>query len=197
MGFSKFPPFLLIICGKVGTGKTYLARHLAETAGFIHLRSDTVRKRMFNIPLLSHSKAKLDQGIYNPKITERVYKKLIEEASLAISKNKPVVLDATFGKKIFRERIIALAKKSKIPYCFIECVTPPKTILKRLRRREKTKEVSDADAIIFLKKEREFDPIEISRKHYLKINTDSSIKSQKDKVLRKISSLIKVKKCQE
>ena len=186
VNFSKSPPFLIVIYGNIGTGKSYLAKHLQALTGFSCLQSDIIRKKTFRIPPFSHKKGKINQGVYDKETIRRVYEKMIDAAFSLLSKNKSVILDATFAKKIFRDKIIVLAKKIKVPYIFIECQLSEKIILERLKKRKKEKEVSDADIYVYFKKKKEFEPIKISKAHYRKINTSLSINSQIDRVLKKV-----------
>jgi len=186
VNFSKSPPFLIVICGNIGTGKSYLTKHLQALTGFSRLQSDVIRKKTFEIPPFSRKKEKINQGIYDKGAIRGVYEKMIDAAFPILSKNKSVILDATFAKKIFRDKVIVLAKKIKVPYIFIECQLSEKIILERLKKRKKEKEVSDADIYTYFKKKKEFEPIKISKAHYLGINTNFPISLQLDRILKRL-----------
>ncbi len=189
INFSKLPPFLIVIFGKIGTGKTTLAGNLSEITRFFLLRSDIVRKELFKIPLFSHKKLKFKAGIYTPQITKQVYQELIKRANYLIKKGESVILDATFAKKEFRDKVIILAEKLKVPYYFFECSLPERKIVERLEKRKKKKEISDADVSIYFQHKKEFEPVKIPKGHYLRINTNSSLASEVEKVLNKILCL--------
>jgi len=133
---SKRKPLLLVIFGQIGTGKTYLAKHLANTIGAKLLRSDIIRKKMLGIPLFSHPKKNLEK-IYSQKVTYKVYQKMLSEGLKAWKKGEFVILDATFSKEFYRKKVIEMTKKEKVPYFFIQCHASEKKILERLKEREK------------------------------------------------------------
>lgn len=183
----KLKPFLIVIFGNIGTGKTSLAERLQELTDFSLLRSDLTRKEMFRVPVFSHrEKAEFNQGIYNKKVTKKVYQELAKKSASLLRQGKSVILDATFSKAIFRKKIIALSKKLKIPYYFFECCLSRKIVFERLKLRKKKKEVSDADFLIYLRKRAEFEKCRLPKNHYFRINTKNSIDFEVDKVLRKI-----------
>ncbi len=183
--FSKSKPFLLIMCGPVGSGKSWLATHLARVALAQHIRSDLVRKELLGIKPFEYRKKGL-RKIYAKQVTDRVYREIIKRARKLLKDGQPVILDATFGKQYHRDLAFKMAKSMKIPYWLIECFTPEKTILKFLRKRKKLKEISDADIKVYLKTKKEFEPPKIPKEHYIKVNTPKGIIWCVNKVLDKV-----------
>jgi len=181
-------PFLLIICGQIGTGKTHLAEYLSLITGAYLLRSDVLRKKMLGIPLFSHPKKNIKK-IYGEKTTERIYKKMSSEALKWLKRGRPVILDATFSKEKHRKKIRESAERSGFPYLFVECYAPEKEILARLKQRAKKKEISDATVEVYLKRKQEFEKIKLKRR-FLKLNTQGNNVEQKaNRVLKKLLSL--------
>jgi len=183
--FSKSKPFLLVMCGPVGSGKSWLATHLAKVTLAQHIRSDLVRKELLSIKPFEHRKKGL-RKIYAKQVTDRVYREIIKRARKLLKDGQPVILDATFGKQYHRDLAFRMAKSMKIPYWLIECFTPEKTILKFLRKRKKLKEISDADIKVYLKTKKEFEPPKIPKEHYIKVNTPKGINWCVNKVLDKV-----------
>lgn len=184
--FSKKKPFLLILCGQIGTGKSFLAEYLAKIIGARLLRSDVARKEMLNIPLFEHRKKGLEK-IYSRGTTIRVYKKLISQGLKFLKQGEIVILDATFATEFYRKMAIAAAEKEKFPYFFVECRASEKKILARLRKRIQKKEISDATVNVYLQKRGDFEKVKLPKENYILINTENeNIEEEANKVLKKI-----------
>ena len=181
-------PFLLIICGQIGTGKTHLAEYLSLITGAYLLRSDVLRKKMLGIPLFSRPKKNIKE-IYGEKTTEKIYKKMYSEGLKWIKNGRPVILDATFSREKYRKKIREAAERSGVPYLFVKCYAPEKEILARLKQRAKKKEISDATIEVYLKRKQEFEKIKL-KKRFLRLNTQGDNVEQKaNRVLKKLLSL--------
>ena len=171
--FLNKKPFLLVIFGQIGTGKTYLAEELSKITGAKLLRSDVIRKKMLGIPLFEHRKRGLEK-IYSHKTTLRVYKKMISQGLKLLKKGNFVILDATFPNQFYRQMVIRPAERKKIPYFFVECKASEKKILERLRKRGKKPEISDATVNVYLQKKAEFNKMKLPEEHYLSINREKN-----------------------
>ncbi len=66
-------PCLALVGGLPRTGRTILARGLAERAGFAVIRSDLVRKELTGISPSRGAASAFEAGIYAPAWTERTY----------------------------------------------------------------------------------------------------------------------------
>jgi len=183
--FSRKKSILLIICGQISTGKTYLAEYLSKIMGAVLLRSDTIRKKILNIPLYKHRKKGLEK-IYSRGVTGKVYKKMIGDGLKFLKDGQLVILDATFTREIYRKMVIRAIERKKIPYFFIECKASKNKILERLRKRRKKKEISDATVNVYLQKRGEFEKIKLPKEHYVSINTEKDdINEEANKVLKR------------
>jgi predicted kinase len=58
---------LVVVCGLQGTGKSTLARRLAEASGFAVLSSDRIRKQLAGLPPTHDPRA--PPWLYTPVIT--------------------------------------------------------------------------------------------------------------------------------
>jgi hypothetical protein len=184
--FLNKKPFLLVIFGQIGTGKTYLAKELSKITGAKLLRSDIIRKQMLGIPLFEHRKKGLEK-IYSPEVTLRVYKKMINQGLRLLKKGNLVILDATFPNEFYRKMIILAAKKEKIPYFFVECRAPEKKILERLKKRRKKREISDATVDVYFKKKNEFEEMKLPNEDYISINREkNNVFEDANKVLKMV-----------
>jgi len=141
-------PFLILMHGVSGSGKSFLAAQLAETLGAIHIRSDVERKRMFaDSPVASSSQ--LRPEFYSLRYNERTYRKLHAIARLALRNGYPVIVDATFLCRDHRKPFIAMAKALGISTHIIACRAPLSTLRQRLSDRQSAgRDASDADVSV-------------------------------------------------
>lgn len=142
-------PFLVVVLGLPGTGKTYLARHLAERYLAMHLLSDSIRKQLCGIPLSGHRFDGYGRGIYSPDISEKTYEELFRRAEAFLVGGRSVVLDATFLKPENRERCRQLAQRLNVRLLFVYVDCPEKTVISRMRRRASAGSFSDANFEIY------------------------------------------------
>ena len=82
------PPALIITCGLMGTGKTTVARGLAEATGAVFLRSDRLRKELAGVEQTARREDPYGQGTYSPEFTRRTYLRLLEETRASLSGGK-------------------------------------------------------------------------------------------------------------
>ena len=170
--WSSVKPLLLIVCGLTGSGKSTLARELGERLGMPVINSDTVRKAIAGKP--GRQAVPFNEDIYSPDMTAKTYAKIAREAEKQILEGEGAILDATFGQKAHREKIIRLAEKHAVPLVLIHCVASDETTKKRLAQREaEGKDVSDGRWEIYSKQKAAFEPInELPSANCLKLNTE-------------------------
>jgi len=100
---------IILLCGGVGAGKSTLAHRLSEWLGDARVLSSDSFKR-------------------------RVYERLLLELESNIGKQKYLILDATFYRKIYRDRVREIAMgRDKIFTIYLKC--PLVVCLERNRRR--------------------------------------------------------------
>jgi hypothetical protein len=138
-------PMLLITHGLSGSGKSSLSSRLADLGGFVHIRSDVERKRLFGIESDEKSASKgLD--IYTQEATQKTYETMLEAVTAALAGGYSVIADATFLKKSQRALFVRLAGSMNCS-CRILCFHAPQEVLReRVRaRHEKGRDASEAD----------------------------------------------------
>jgi aminoglycoside phosphotransferase family enzyme/predicted kinase len=135
-------PMLVAIGGLSGTGKSVLARALAETLepppGAVILRSDVTRKQLFQVD----ETHKLPASAYQPHVGATVYRILAERAEQILSQGHSVILDAVFAKPSERLAIADVARKLNLPFAGLFLVSHLATRMSRVGRR--TGDASDA-----------------------------------------------------
>jgi uncharacterized protein len=138
-------PLVLMVMGRVASGKSFLAGALAHELGWELLSSDRMRKELFNVPINDRGDAGALAQLYSRSATNRTYKALFERAAAHLRKGRGVVVDATFSRRdqrrFFREKLDSIGAA----YCFVEVCAGEATRRKRLRQRDgRAGEISDA-----------------------------------------------------
>ena len=154
-------PKLIIVCGIIGTGKSSVARGIAESKGWVMISSDVVRKELAKIPATRHEYVAFDQGIYSSEFTAKTYEKMNQIAQRLLLEGRSVVMDATFAKRQYRAKTYALANRMNAGFRCIELVCPDEEIKRRLAlRMERKNEISDGRWEIFSQQKASFQKID-------------------------------------
>lgn len=138
------PKCLAITFGVSGSGKTYVAKHVAPKLQAIQLRSDVERKRLFNLKPLENSEGHSD--MYSSTTTEQVFDRLKAIAETCLQSGYATIVDATFLKQEQRSVFEELATWLDIPFSILHCKAPESEMIHRLENRNQTgHDASEAD----------------------------------------------------
>lgn len=129
---------LVLVGGAPGTGKTTLARALAERIGATRLSSDELRERV--VPASAGAPGELHGGRYAPEHVDAVYAALAERAEELLGEGRRVVLDASWSSEEHREPVRRLAERCAAALTEIECRCPPEVARDRILARSATGE---------------------------------------------------------
>lgn len=151
---------LIVVSGLSGTGKTTVARLVAEKFGAVHLRTDAIRKEIFPKPT------------YSPEESEFIYQEFFRRAEQAI-KTRNVVMDATFMLERGRVAARKIAELAGADFTIIETYCPENIVKERIGAR--INDESDAQFIHYLDQKKKFEPIK--EKHII-IDTSQDVKAQ-------------------
>ena len=116
----------MILAGLPGTGKSTLARALAERLGGAVLDKDVIRAALFEPGRVEYSQEQDDF----------VQELMLQTAAWLLAKNPAltVLLDGrTFSRRYQRERAIAFCRGIGAEWRMLECVCGEETALRRLR----------------------------------------------------------------
>ena len=133
---------LIAIGGLSGSGKSLLARSIAPSiggaVGALVVRSDVIRKQMFDADLFE----RLAEAAYSKEYSRKVYARLVEICTMALGGNRWVVADAVFGDPVERAAVQAAARDRGLPFTGIWLDVPEPVQRQRLANRRH--DVSDA-----------------------------------------------------
>ncbi|MGA7540559.1 MAG: AAA family ATPase [Steroidobacteraceae bacterium] len=139
-------PRLLLMSGLSGSGKTWLARQLAERLSAVHIRSDVERKRHAGLREVARSRSGLGEDLYSAEATESVYAELARAAQDVLSGGIAAIVDATFLERAQRARFAELARSCGAPLHLILCEAPEPVLRARIVERGRMRhDASEAD----------------------------------------------------
>jgi aminoglycoside phosphotransferase family enzyme/predicted kinase len=133
-------PTLWVCCGLPASGKSSLAARLGEAMGIRVFSSDRVRKTMAP----GSGVSPYGKGTYSDQRRNRVYGRLLALAQDELRSGRSVILDATYGRRHWRDGVRQLASDMDAGLIFAECVSPLETLRRRLARRDRSPGLSDA-----------------------------------------------------
>lgn len=128
-------PALIVMHGLSGSGKTTISRGLVEAFGAIRIRSDVERKRLQGLEALARTRSAPGEGIYTAEVDRLTYGRLEALAGDILDAGYPVVVDATFLHRTWREMFRELARERRAPFVMVACAAPEATLRERVASR--------------------------------------------------------------
>ncbi|MBI4003856.1 MAG: AAA family ATPase [Candidatus Omnitrophica bacterium] len=154
--FSR--PRLIVVGGLIGTGKSTLARSLAQALGAVWLRTDEIRLRKF--AHLRRPRQGFAEGLYATHVSELVYQRLIRRAEALVREGCSVICDGMFSKAVGRQQLRQIARQHGASFHFFECAVPRTVALKRVAARYAGKtDLSEAKPEHYDRLRRGFEPV--------------------------------------
>ncbi|TWU24796.1 bifunctional aminoglycoside phosphotransferase/ATP-binding protein [Bythopirellula polymerisocia] len=135
-------PWIIVVCGLMGTGKSTLARSIAEAAGADLLQTDVIRKLLIGT---CETPASYGGGNYRQLLRQQVYDRLLKDAADALDSGRSVIADGTFLTNSLRQDLFAIARSRMAPILFVRCKTPRVNTISRLQKRNESSE-SESEA---------------------------------------------------
>jgi aminoglycoside phosphotransferase family enzyme/predicted kinase len=148
-------PCLVLVGGLPGTGKSTLARALAERDGFCVVSSDRVRRELAGLPGEGRRPAGFEEGIYTPAWRERTYAECLRRVEGLLFEGKRVLVDASFREEQRRRAFLQTALRRGVPVAFLVCVAEPEVVRRRLADRRD--DASEADWAIHVQAARRWE----------------------------------------
>ncbi|MCP4470991.1 MAG: AAA family ATPase [Gammaproteobacteria bacterium] len=180
---SRHRDGLIVMHGLSGSGKSTVAAQLVEALGAIQIRSDVIRKQLFDIDLDAPSESGLDGGIYRSDATALTYRKLGEIAATIISADYCVIVDATFLREAQRRRMLELESATPCARIIVVCDAPEAVLRKRIEEREN--DPSEANLQVLEQQTRKREPIsaaEAKLAAIVRVGADGIDNSQIDEI---------------
>ena len=169
-------PLMLVITGRVATGKTSVALQLGTELEWPVFSSDQIRKTMAGLPLTERTPLKRHDEIYSEQTTERTYRKLLEQGLAALQSQSGAVLDATFSSRAHRELLRDECSKANARWEIVELDVDLPEIECRLKARDKsTDEISDARLEDFKKMNAAYEPSTELMDNLMKVSANDSV----------------------
>lgn len=134
---------LAVVCGVPGVGKSTVARAVSEQLDAVTLRTDVVRKELYDDPT------------YAAAETDAVYREVLTRAESQLDE-RSVVLDGTFRTVDRRERAAGVAERAGVAFRLFTVECDRQTVRERIENRED--DPSDADFGIHQQIREQFEP---------------------------------------
>lgn len=161
-------PWLVVLCGLPGVGKSTVAAAVSERLEAPRLRTDAVRKELYDDPQ------------YTDEEMASVYCELFERTEATIEKGESAVLDGTFARRERRHAIRDVADVAGSQFRLLEVVCERSVAEARIAARGEGP--SDADVAVYRQFRETFDPIEQYHVVIDNSGTESATRAQVDRV---------------
>jgi aminoglycoside phosphotransferase family enzyme/predicted kinase len=142
-------PALIAMHGLSGSGKTTASQYLLEALGAIRVRSDVERKRLHGLAAQSRTNSPPGDGLYTPEADRLTFARLAQLADECLAAGYPVIVDATFLARKWREFFRDFARERGAPFVLVACAAPKAVLRARLEsRRRENVDASEADLAV-------------------------------------------------
>ncbi|HEU0273940.1 MAG TPA: AAA family ATPase, partial [Candidatus Udaeobacter sp.] len=124
-------PLILVVMGRIGTGKSTIAKRLASELGWPVFSSDKIRKTLAGVALTQRTPSDLRDKVYSTQMMRKTYGNLFKDALAAVrcshgrrprlsQSRNGVVLDATFSTRAVRKLLHDKCSKANVRLQFVE-----------------------------------------------------------------------------
>ena len=126
-------PWLIVVRGLSGRGKSVLSEALAESLGFDLLQTDVIRREQYG---LDAAPASYGQAKYETEARSRVYDELFRRAAEKLQRNISVILDGAFLAFSLRQTAQAVAEQNGAKCFLLHCDCRPELARQRVLDRQ-------------------------------------------------------------
>jgi uncharacterized protein len=184
-------PVVLVVMGRIASGKSTLARALGAELGWEVYCSDHARKKIAGVPIFERRSAEAREHLYSAGMTKRTYDHLLASAEAQVQNGRSVILEATFARREHRELLAKRLGKRGIPWRVLEAQASNAMIKQRLRRRgARPGEVSDARLEDFAMLTDLYQkPTEFPPRQWAKVRTNGPLDQTVTKALKQLAGL--------
>jgi aminoglycoside phosphotransferase family enzyme/predicted kinase len=184
-------PLVVVVMGRVGSGKSSVARAMAEETNWKLVSSDRVRKELAGLPVFERTKNSERKRLYSESMTARTYGRLFDFAKSEVKAGRSVILDATFGSRNHRAELLRRCHDWGVACRWVEVQAPDRQIRQRLRERERQRTViSDARLEDFSKLASSYEaPKELRDQGYMGVRALGPVPETLKRVLSQLAVL--------
>jgi len=160
-------PLILITHGVSGSGKSHWSRLLAQRLGWLHIRSDVERLRLFG-RWGEPCGPPLQGDPYAPEVSAMLYRqRLSDGCAAALEAGFSVICDATFLKRWQRLHFRSLAERLGVSLAILPCPCTPEQARRRINlRRRWGGDPSEADAAVLEAQLAGLEPLEADERRF-------------------------------
>ena len=126
---------LALVGGNPGTGKSTLARALAERVGAQVISTDDVRRELRESGTVTGDPGVLNAGLYSPDNVATVYEAALRRARVCLTEGQSVILDGTWRDPQIRAQAHRLASETHSALVELMCTATVDTAADRIRTR--------------------------------------------------------------
>ncbi len=137
---------LIIVSGLIASGKTTVAKYIAEKINATFLRTDVLRREIYPNPT------------YSDDEVNDIYQRVFQQAKISLQQGKNVVLDATFSKQKMRDQAKSIAEEAQTLFLLVEVISSGDVTAKK-RIEERVNDAANTSYRGYLKSKTEFEPI--------------------------------------
>lgn len=127
---------LVLVGGNPGTGKSTVARALAEQVGAQVISTDDVRRELRESGAITGEPGVLDAGLYSPENVTAVYEAALRRARLSLTDGHSVILDGTWRDPHRRAQAHLVATETHSATVELLCTVPVDTAAARVKTRQ-------------------------------------------------------------
>jgi hypothetical protein len=169
-------PLAFVICGPAASGKSHLAAELARRSQLPVISSDLVRKQLAGVG--AHERARPEH--YVASFTRATYERLGQEATLALSRERGVIVDATCRSRGDRAPLLRRLRASGARCLVVRCeVALELAVTRAAHRLRDPRQASDATPQIAEQQFRSFEEVdELPSASVLRLDTAQPLEHQ-------------------
>lgn len=162
-------PCLVITHGVSGSGKSYACKTLVEQGGFIQLRSDIERKRLYQ------NQHDPQMALYDSGMTAYTYEHLALLSKQLLPLGYSVVVDATFLQQAHRQIFQQLAQQLSAPFLILTFRGSVPIYEHNITQRQQAgNDVSDADIAVLHQQLKQYTPLQ-DNEPYVTVHANAPI----------------------
>lgn len=166
---KAIPPFVFIVAGAMGSGKTTLARALKQELGAAHWESDQIRQEVFG---KSQGDTAYGQGHYTPAAKLMIYERLRDHMMTSLAAGMNVIVDASFSHPDYVRTILEPLLHDRRPYVILVCECSDEEAMARIqKRRQEGRSPSEARPDLYQEQKRKGDWTFATFPHW-RVNTE-------------------------